>query len=96
MISLPQKLHTALDVLWTFSRSNVVCQPSLWIDAFRQAPNRLKSAPIDGEQLARAPTLRGNCKSNCLVVDKLVNAGLITSRLHWWTSWDSRGARAHR
>ena len=30
-IFLPQELRTALDVLWTFSRSNVVCQPSLWI-----------------------------------------------------------------
>ena len=26
-----QELHTALDALWTFSRSSGVCQPSLWI-----------------------------------------------------------------
>ena len=28
---LPRELRTALDALWTFSRSNVVCQHSLWI-----------------------------------------------------------------
>ena len=30
-ISLLQELPTAPDVLWTFSRLNVVCQHSLWI-----------------------------------------------------------------
>ena len=28
---LPRELHIALDDLWTFSRSNVVCLLSLWI-----------------------------------------------------------------
>ena len=30
-IFFAQKLHTALDALWTFSHSSDVCQPSLWI-----------------------------------------------------------------
>ena len=69
-------------------------------DAYHQAPeldgvvveppeeylNRLRAAGM-----ARAQTSVGNCKSNCLVDVKLVNDGLIISRLRYWTNWGSRG-----
>ena len=72
-------------------------------DAFHQAPglddvvveppeqylNRLRAADMSLH-------ICGSCRSNCRVDAKLVNNGLITSRLHWWTNWGSRCACAHR